>query len=162
MLIERIGKPAMLEQTAEECAELSHASLKLARYYRGENKVYTTSDDELIDNLTEEMADVSICLSELLLGDEKLPTLYNSHVQEKMERMCKRLGVVENTDNDKNNNANNTDPDYKSFCYFVANEIFDENWEFNNDAFAEIACRKLVKLGIVELIDGEYQLKESQ
>jgi NTP pyrophosphatase (non-canonical NTP hydrolase) len=160
MLIEKIGKPAMLEQTAEECAELTQASLKLARYYRDENKVHGKTKEEMIDNLTEEMADVSICLSELLLGDEKLPTLYNSYVQEKMERMCKRLGIVENTDD--NNNANNTDPDYKSFCYFVANEIFDENWEFNQDAFAEIACRKLVQLGIVELIDDKYRLKESQ
>ena len=40
MLIEKIGIPAMLEQTAEECVELAHACLKLARYYRNENKVY--------------------------------------------------------------------------------------------------------------------------
>lgn len=30
-IVERIGKPAMLEQTAEECAELAHACLKEAQ-----------------------------------------------------------------------------------------------------------------------------------
>lgn len=44
----------------------------------------------------------------------------------------------------------------KSFIEWVASEIFDDDWEFNNDAFAEIACRKLVKLGIVKEVDGEY------
>lgn len=35
-LIENIGEPAMLEQLAEECVELAHAALKLARVERGE------------------------------------------------------------------------------------------------------------------------------
>ena len=34
MLYEIIGKAAMLEQTAEEAAELAQACLKLARYER--------------------------------------------------------------------------------------------------------------------------------
>ena len=42
MLHEIIGTPAMLEQTAEECVEMAHACLKMARYMRGENKVYKT------------------------------------------------------------------------------------------------------------------------
>ena len=33
-IVDRIGKPAMLEQTAEECAELAHACLKEARRLR--------------------------------------------------------------------------------------------------------------------------------
>ena len=36
MMIEKIGKAAMLEQLAEEAAELSQAALKLARVLRGE------------------------------------------------------------------------------------------------------------------------------
>ena len=52
---------------------------------------------------------------------------------------------------------------YKDFCYWVADEIFDDDWEeFNKDAFEECACRKLVKLGIVEVVDDEYRLKESE
>lgn len=60
-IIDEIGAPAMLEQLAEECAELAHASLKLARKIRGENP---TSKDipELIENLEEESADVSLCM----------------------------------------------------------------------------------------------------
>lgn len=51
---------------------------------------------------------------------------------------------------------------YKDFCYWVASEIFSDDWEFNKESFEEIACRKLVKLGIVEEVDGEYRLKESE
>ena len=45
---------------------------------------------------------------------------------------------------------------YKEFAKFVADEIFDEYWEFNKEAFAEIACRKLCQLGIVKSKDGEW------
>ena len=65
MLHEIIGTPAMLEQTAEECVEMAHACLKIARCMRGENKVYKTIE-EMYSNLSEEIADVSICMGELL------------------------------------------------------------------------------------------------
>lgn len=45
---------------------------------------------------------------------------------------------------------------YKEFAKFVADEIFDEYWESNKDAFAEIACRRLYQLGIVKSKDGEW------
>ena len=64
MLIEKIGTCAMLEQTAEECAELAQACLKLARYYRGIN-MPAKEYNELVDNLEEEVADVTLCLEEL-------------------------------------------------------------------------------------------------
>lgn len=48
------------------------------------------------------------------------------------------------------------------FCEWVAEEIFDENWEYNTDAFAEIACRKLEKMGIVKLIGENWELIESE
>ena len=64
MLIEKIGTPAMLEQTAEECSELAQACLKMARYMRGENPT-TKKEFEITANLEEEMADVLICIDEL-------------------------------------------------------------------------------------------------
>ena len=49
-VIEVIGLPAVLEQTAEECAELNHACLKMARKLRGEN--YTPATwEEISENL---------------------------------------------------------------------------------------------------------------
>jgi len=55
------------------------------------------------------------------------------------------------------------EPDqYKSFCEFVASEIFSENWEYNKDSFAEIACRKLAKLGIVRKNGDTWELVEPQ
>ena len=48
------------------------------------------------------------------------------------------------------------------FARWVATEIFDENWEYNKEAFAEIACRKLAKLGIVIRMGDEWELVESE
>ncbi len=48
------------------------------------------------------------------------------------------------------------------FAKWVATEIFDENWEYNKDAFAELACRKLAKLGIVRAKGDEWELVEPQ
>ncbi len=64
MLIEKIGTPAMLEQTAEECSELAQACLKMARYMRNENPT-TKKEYEITANLEEGMADVLICIDEL-------------------------------------------------------------------------------------------------
>jgi transcriptional regulator with XRE-family HTH domain len=61
-----IGTPAVLEQLAEECAELGQAALKLARKMRGENPTPKTQD-ELLENLTEEVADVLLCIEQVNL-----------------------------------------------------------------------------------------------
>ena len=47
-----------------------------------------------------------------------------------------------------------------AFAQWVADEIFDEDWENNKDAFAEIACRKLEKLGLVRQ-EGNEWIKEN-
>lgn len=58
-IIKQIGEPATLEQLAEECAELSHAALKLARLKRKENYTPRTKK-ECLKNLEEELADVKV------------------------------------------------------------------------------------------------------
>jgi hypothetical protein len=50
----------------------------------------------------------------------------------------------------------------EQFAKWVATEIFDENWEYNYDGFAELACRKLAKLGIVRAEGGEWTLVEQE
>ena len=90
MLQEVIGTPAMLEQTAEECVELAHACLKLARYLRGENKVYKTKE-EIYSNLSEEIADIYICIDELLEARVISQESIDSNIMTKSERMKKRL-----------------------------------------------------------------------
>ena len=49
----------------------------------------------------------------------------------------------------------------EQFAKWVATEIFDDMWEYNKDSFAEIACRKLAKLGIVRAKGDEWELVES-
>lgn len=53
------------------------------------------------------------------------------------------------------------EPEAVQFAKWIATEIFDEKWEYNKDAFAEIACRKLAKLGIVRAKGDEWELVES-
>lgn len=54
------------------------------------------------------------------------------------------------------------EPKTWQFAKWVATEIFDEMWEYNKDAFAEIACRKLAKLGIVRENGDKWELVEPQ
>ena len=63
---DHIGEPAMLEQLAEECAELGKAALKLARIERGENPTPVTKEQAQKD-LIEEYTDVDTCAQELNL-----------------------------------------------------------------------------------------------
>ena len=67
MMIEKIGKAAMLEQLAEEAAELSQAALKLARVLRGENPTSVTRK-EARKHLMEEYTDVYQCAAELQIS----------------------------------------------------------------------------------------------
>ncbi len=66
-MIEKIGLPAMLEQTAEECNELAKALLKKARKLRGENPTPLTMT-EIDNDITEEYTDVIQCTRELKLS----------------------------------------------------------------------------------------------
>lgn len=53
----------------------------------------------------------------------------------------------------------------EQFARWVAKELFDDIWEDNPnafDGFAELACRKLEKLGFVRANGGEWELVEPQ
>ena len=51
----------------------------------------------------------------------------------------------------------------EDFARWVAAEVIDEElWTYNHLAFAELACRKLVKLGIMQESDGEYTYEEDK
>jgi len=71
-IIKAIGEPAILEQLAEECAELAQAALKLSRAMRGENPTPVGSDEARYA-LVEEMADVQLCIDMMIqdIGCEK-------------------------------------------------------------------------------------------
>jgi hypothetical protein len=64
MIINAIGEPALLEQTAEEAIELAHACLKLARKLRAENPTPIKACD-LYEAIMSEWADVDVCITEL-------------------------------------------------------------------------------------------------
>ena len=80
-IVNEIGLPATLEQCAEECNELAKACLKMARKLRGENPT-PLSIDEIVANLAEEIADVEVCIDEILyskiVSDESIKNVKNS------------------------------------------------------------------------------------
>jgi NTP pyrophosphatase (non-canonical NTP hydrolase) len=78
-MINEIGKPAMLEQMAEECSELTQALLKYARKLRKENPT-PKSESEIKRNLIEEYSDVIQCARELGLQPDE------EQIKEKAER----------------------------------------------------------------------------
>ena len=78
-MINEIGKPAMLEQMAEECSELTQVLLKYVRKLRNENPT-PKSESEIKRNLIEEYSDVIQCARELGLQPDE------EQIKEKAER----------------------------------------------------------------------------
>ena len=83
-MIETIGAPAMLEQLAEESAELAHAALKTARILRNENPTPINYKDA-VDHLAEEFTDVFQCAQELNLQID------SKQMHDKNKRFLKRV-----------------------------------------------------------------------
>lgn len=60
-ILNLVGEPALYEQLAEECCELAHASLKMARKLRAENPT-PVEKEEITENIIEEYNDVVLCV----------------------------------------------------------------------------------------------------
>ena len=90
-IYDKIGEPAMLEQIAEECAELAHSALKLARLLRDENPTPVREEDAR-QRFLEEIADVTLCIDEWLRNQAPTCTdIVNVTMDEKEQRWIKRL-----------------------------------------------------------------------
>lgn len=85
-----IGEPAMLEQLAEECIELAHACLKLARVERGESPTPVTLD-EARRKVVEEMADMSVPQAAIWDTDWFDVLMFDEVVRTKTGRFEERL-----------------------------------------------------------------------
>lgn len=85
-----IGEPALLEMCGEECSELAHAALKLARYDRGENPT-PVNPEEVIANLMEEAADLLIVLESLADMGTITHEGVESYMIEKKKRWVSRI-----------------------------------------------------------------------
>lgn len=92
MIKSKIGKPAVLEQLAEECCELAQISLKRARILRGENPTPKTITETDADFL-EEIADVLNCIS--VIADELDMNEVRNVQKKKLNRWKKRIMEVE-------------------------------------------------------------------
>lgn len=95
--IRKIGTPAILEQCAEECSELTHASLKLARKLREENPTPAEYKD-IVEDVTEEIADVYLCI-DLVIDALNIPAWKLVEIErQKRERWKKRINEMEKFD----------------------------------------------------------------
>lgn len=94
-IYEYIGQPALLEQLGEEACELGQASLKMARYIRGENPTPKTRM-EIAVNLSEEIADVLLCIEELKAAELVTDEVIKGWMEEKRTRWYERLGGNKN------------------------------------------------------------------
>ena len=94
-IIDSIGLPAVLEQLAEECSELAQASLKYARLLRGENPTPKT-EQECLEALTEEIADVDLCISELMMVGLVDSNKVIDIIDQKGNRWHKRIQEAQN------------------------------------------------------------------
>ena len=84
----RVPLTEILAGLAEECGELVQAALKLRRVF--DKTSYTPmSEDEAIENLFEEIADVKLYMSLIDTNEQ-----YIEQIQKrKMERWKERLGI---------------------------------------------------------------------
>lgn len=93
-ILDQIGEAAALEQTAEECAELAQACLKMARKIRAENP--TPQSEQLISyQIHEELADLMNCVDMIIV----MPWINTRTIRDvqlqKMDRWKARLGSHE-------------------------------------------------------------------
>lgn len=86
-ILEQTGEAAVLEQTAEECAELAQACLKMARKFRAENPTPAT-EDVISEQIHEELADLMTCVDVLI----NIPWINTKKVQEIQIRKARRWG----------------------------------------------------------------------
>ena len=90
LMKDNIGPAAMLEQMAEEAAELAQASLKLARIIRDENPTPVTYH-EAASHLVEEYTDVIQCAEELDLEPDR------KQIAQKKDRFFERYSKAKNS-----------------------------------------------------------------
>lgn len=79
----------ILAQLAEESSELAQAALKLRREKMGTNPTQV-SEEEALNNLCEEFADVLTCFCEIGLTQDNRDKIFDLH-DKKLDRWISRL-----------------------------------------------------------------------
>lgn len=88
VIVNHIGKRALLEQMAEEASELAQAALKLIRAEYPENPT-PIDETQAIANLVEEYTDVVQCAEYLRIYPDK------HQMRAKAQRWAQRIGCAE-------------------------------------------------------------------
>lgn len=91
-IITEMSEASRLEMLAEECAELGHAALKLARILRRENPT-PIPEDKARKNLTSEIADVLVAMNAVTTSRDIKDI--DSACTEKLDRWTERLQAAQ-------------------------------------------------------------------
>lgn len=94
-IADAIGEENLLIQLAEEASELSQACLKLVRCKRGLTPVPM---EDAVNNLAEEISDVSVCMDMLLDCREDIREQQSVIRERKTERWYRRTFVSQHDD----------------------------------------------------------------
>lgn len=99
-VVKKLDERTILEQLAEEAAELSQAALKLIRARRLNNNTTPLGESDALDGLYEEMQDVLMVLH---LFDPEALEGFVEHAEEywKYERWARRLDWKEGENDEK-------------------------------------------------------------
>lgn len=92
-----LSERALLEQLAEEAAELAQAALKMIRASSNENPTPVTKDQAYI-GIIEECADISNCLNALGYNTLNERLLINYTMQEKQQRWVERIKETQSSE----------------------------------------------------------------
>lgn len=90
VILSHLSKCELLAQLAEEATELAQAALKLRRVYSGMNPTPIT-EKKALENLAEELSDISTCLCVLGYDNAELSEVVNQIGQMKLKRWADRL-----------------------------------------------------------------------
>ena len=90
-IFQSLGCDEILCQLAEECAELTQAALKLRRALTGKNPTPVTNE-QAIDGLIEEIADVQLCIEMLFLSHDEEEKVRRT-IKQKVKRWSERIKI---------------------------------------------------------------------
>ena len=94
-----------------------------------------------------------------LISRSALKKAIDDYAEKRQDTLLWQADVMDIIDNAPTVEPERPQGEWVEFALWVAKEVLDDYFEDCSGAFAEIACRKLVKLGLVEVEDDVYKMK---
>lgn len=139
-----ISRYALRKSVTDELERLYCVLYKHNEYYQATKKAFNTVLDFIDRAPTVEPEVKKVPIASVTFDTEKLKEL----TDEIVDRIKNGEIVLQDE---------RPQGEWKEFAEFVAKEVCTDNFKDNSDSFAELACRKLVKLGLLKLDGDTYK-----